>query len=314
MVHRAAGTLGLGRDAVVALPVDSGLRLDVAALRRRLSEDRSAGQTPLAVVASAGTVNTGAVDPIAAIAEVCREEDVWLHVDGAYGLPGMLDPAVRDLFEGVQDADSIAVDPHKWLAAPIGCGAVFVRDRDLLRRAFTMEPAVYLDRSAGARSPGSAPFADLGVPYFHFGVEQSAPSRGVMVWSVLKEIGAAGLRERVQRHNGFARHLAQRVADSPVLELVVPPTLSICCFRYVPPSLPDSAARERTLNDLNVELLRCVQDRGRCVPSGTVVRGAFVIRPCYINPRTTLRDVDALVDEVEACGPTLWERISANQA
>lgn len=310
VVHRAAGVLGMGRRAVVELPVDDAFRLDVAALRKRLLADRSAGCTPVAVVATTGTVNTGAVDPLTEMVEVCREEQVWLHVDGAYGLPGILDPEVSDLFEGVTDADSIVVDPHKWLAVPIGCGAVFVRDRALLGRAFTMEPAEYLDAQSDAEAGAQgSQFHDLGVPYFHFGVEQSAPSRGVQVWSVLKEIGVEGLRERVRRHNGFARYLAKRVEASHVLEQLAPVTLSICCFRYVPPSLADRPNRGEILNELNREVLRCVQERGRCVPSGTEVRGSFAIRPCYINPRSTQADVDALVEEVEACGAAVWERM-----
>ena len=307
VVHRAAGVLGMGRRAVVELPVDDAFRLDVAALRKRLRADRAAGCTAVAVVATTGTVNTGAVDPLPEIVEVCREEQVWLHVDGAYGLPGMLDPQVSDLFAGLGDADSIVFDPHKWLAVPIGCGAVFVRDRELLGRAFTMEPAEYLDAQpdpgAGANR---SQFHDLGVPYFHFGVEQSAPSRGVQVWSVLKEIGVDGFRDRVRRHNDFARHLAELVEASEVLELLAPVTLSICCFRYVPPDRPGS---EEALNELNREVVRCVQERGRCAPSGTELRGAFAIRPCYINPRSTLADVEALIEEVETCGAAVWERM-----
>ena len=170
-----------------------------------------------------------------------------------------------------------------------------------------MEPAEYLDaqpdRGAGANR---SQFHDLGVPYFHFGVEQSAPSRGVQVWSVLKEIGVDGFRDRVRRHNDFARHLAERVEASEVLELLAPVTLSICCFRYVPPDRPGS---EEALNELNREVVRCVQERGRCAPSGTELRGAFAIRPCYINPRSTLADVEALIEEVETCGAAVWERM-----
>lgn len=311
VVHRAAGVLGLGRNAVVELPVDAEYRLDVGALQRRLRADRTTGCTPMAVVATTGTVNTGAVDPIADIAEVCRTEHVWLHIDGAYGLPGMLDPEVRDLFDGVSDADSIVVDPHKWMATPIGCGAAFVRDRALLGRAFAMEPAEYLDAQplADTDEPRS-PFDDLGVPYFHFGVEQSAPSRGVLVWSVLKEIGAEGLGERIRRHNRFARDLAARVQASPVMELLAPPTLSICCFRYVPPSLPQGARGQELLNELNRAVLRRMHERGRAVPSGTELQGRFAIRPCFINPRTTTSDVDALFEEVEECGAAVWKHMA----
>ncbi len=137
VVHRAAAVLGLGRRALVQLPTDDAFRLNVSALRAKLRQDRADGCMPIAVIASAGTVNTGAIDPLREIAQLCRQERVWLHVDGAYGGFGILDPEVRPWFESLSEADSIAVDPHKWLAVPLGCGATFVRDRELLGRAFT---------------------------------------------------------------------------------------------------------------------------------------------------------------------------------
>lgn len=309
VVHRAAAVLGLGRESVVELPVDAGLRLDVAALRERVAADRAAGCTPIAVAASAGTVNSGAVDPIAEVLEVCREHGLWLHVDGAYGLPGMLDPEVASLFEGVAGADSVAVDPHKWLATGLGCGAVFVRDAGLLARAFSLGDAEYLEVPAPEAVDARSQFADFGVPYFDLGVEQSAPSRGVQVWSALLEIGAEGFAERVRRHNRFARRVQAAAEASPALEVLAPAVLSICCFRYVPADAPSGADRAALLDELNRELLRCMQERGRVAPSGTEIGGRFGIRPCFINPRTTSADVEALLSEVEACGAEAWERM-----
>jgi aromatic-L-amino-acid decarboxylase len=311
VVQRATAVLGLGRSAVVAIPTDEALCMDVAALRECLRQDQAAGCTPIAVVANAGTVNTGAIDPLPELATLCREQGIWLHVDGAYGLPGILDPEVAPLYGDLAAADSLVIDPHKWLAAPVGCGAVFVRDGMLLQRAFTLEAAAYVEGSQPVYAddaPLTSQFDDMGYLYMHFGVEQSAPSRGALVWAILKEIGVDGVKERICRHNGYARHLAERVRSSPCLELVAPVTLSICCFRYVPESLrgrSDSEATEK-LNWLNRAVLGRVRARGRCMPSATTVRGAFAIRPCYINPRTTLADVDALADEVEACGDELW--------
>jgi aromatic-L-amino-acid/L-tryptophan decarboxylase len=205
-------------------------------------------------------------------------------------------------------ANSLVLDPHKWLATPVGCGTVFVRDGNLLGRAFTLESAAYVEESQPAYAldaPLTSQFDDFGNLSNHFGVEETAPSRGVQVWAILKEIGAEGVRARICRHNGYSRHLAERVESSPCLELMAPATLSICCFRYVPNTLrgrTDDQAMT-TLNQLNRE----VRARGRCIPSATTVHGAFVIRPCYINPRTTLADVDALVDEVESCGAEAWQ-------
>lgn len=208
VIHRAAAVLGLGRRAVVEIPVDTDFRLDVEVLRERLRRDRAAGCTPIAVVATAGTVNTGAVDPIAALVELCREEGLWLHVDGACGLPAVLDPETAPLFAGTAAADSLVVDPHKWLATPVGCGAVFVRDRDLQLRAFRLNPADYLDE-AGDDERGRQ-LQELGLQFHHLGLEQTAPARGVAVWALLKEIGAEGVRagaapQRLRPPTGGAR-------------------------------------------------------------------------------------------------------------
>jgi len=311
VVYRAAAVLGLGRRSVVTIPTDEALRIDVLALRERLRQDQAAGCTPVAIVANAGTVNTGAIDAIPEIGKLCQEQGIWLHVDGAYGLPGVLDPEVAPLYGDLGIADSLVIDPHKWLAAPIGCGAVFVRNGGLLGRAFTLESAAYVEESQPVYSeeaPLTSQFDDFGYLFHHFGVEQTAPSRGVQVWAILKEMGVQGVQARIRRHNGYARHLAERVQASPCLELMAPITLSICCFRYVPPSLRGRFDDEAIaiLNRLNREVLARVRARGRCIPSATTVRGAFVIRPCYINPRTTLADVDALADEVELCGMEAW--------
>lgn len=300
VVMRAAGVLGFGRRAVVPIATDRAGRIDVAALAARLGADRADAEVvPVAVVASAGTVNTGAVDPLGALADVAAQHDVWLHVDGAYGGFGCLDPEVALLFEGWERADSVAVDPHKWMAAPLGCGVTLVRDRSLLARAFTLEPATYVE---GSLRPGEAAstWDDLGpVPYHHLGVDQSAPSRGVTVWAILGEIGAAGMRDRVIRHHGFARRLANRARSDPRLELVVEPVLSICCFRY------RGTGTRADLDDLNAAIVARLHRTTPYVPSTTVVAGALAIRPCYINPRTRIEDVDGLADAVCAIGDEL---------
>lgn len=244
------------------------------------------------------TVKTGAIDPLAELAELAREFETWLQVDGAYGLFGILDPRVAHLYEGLPRADSVAVDPHKWMASPIGCGAVYVRDAALLARAFTTEPADYLEGSASA-TPRSS-FDGLGVPYHHFGFEHSAPPRGVLVWAILREIGASGMRERVIRHNGFARHLAAKVEADDRLELLMTPVLSVCCFRYRSRDLT-----EDQLDDINSEIVGQLLQEGVHVPSTTRVRGRLAIRPCYINPRTGLAEVNELADRVRELGDRL---------
>lgn len=299
VVGRSAGVLGLGRRAVATISVDADLRVDINHLSHLLKGDKDQGILPVAIVATAGTVNTGAIDPIEEMAEIASEYDTWLHVDGAYGLFGVLDPRVAPLFRGLEKADSVVVDPHKWLAAPVGIGAVFVRDRELLTRAFTQETAEYLE---GLDRPGEvlSPFDNVGETYHEFGVEHSAPSRGVQVWAILKEIGVEGMRERVIRHNDFARHLAARVEADHRLELLSRPVLSICCFRYAPPY-----TNEEELNRLNEKITRRLRAETPYGPSTTRVNGKLAIRPCYVNPRSTLADVDGLLEEVRRIGDSL---------
>ncbi len=296
VVERALAILGLGRDALVRVPWSPQRGPDLAALERALDADRAAGITAVAVVASAGEVNTGSIDPIDAMLAIAHERGVWLHVDGAYGGFGVLDERVRGRYGDFAAIDSLAVDPHKWMAVPIGCGAALVRDPSLLSRALAIESAAYV--RFGRRTGGDplSAFAELGEGSADHTPEHSAPARGLAVWATLKEIGAAGMRARVTRHLDCARHVATLVEAHPELELLAPPVLSICCFRYHPPSIRDSGTLER----LNEEILARVQSRGRVTPSSTRVNNKLAIRPCFIGPRSTLADADALVAEVLA--------------
>ena len=255
-----------------------------------MAVDRERGVLPLAVVAAAGTTNTGAIDPIREAGELAKEFGAWYHVDGAYGLPGILDERVTALYDGLELADSAIVDPHKWLGAPVGIAATFVRDRAILHRAFTQEPADYLE-GAFASDDVQVSLDDMGVPYFDFGVELSAPSRGVQVWAILTELGVDGLRQRVVDDNNFARQVARRAHADPRLEVVAAPVLSICGFRY-------RTDAELDWNNINSEILRRLARETSIVVSSTVVRDEFVLRPCFINSRTTPADVDDFVNRV----------------
>jgi aromatic-L-amino-acid decarboxylase len=299
-VLRAAGVLGIGRRNVVSLPPAPDGRADVAALRAAIEADRRLGVLPLAVVASAGTVNTGVIDPISELADLAEEHGTWLHVDGAYGLWGRLDERVADQYAGLERAASTAVDPHKWLATPVGVGAAFVRDRGVLGRAFTQEPAAYIEGAAHDDVDAVSPFDSLGIPFHDYTIELSAPSRGALVWAALREIGAAGMRDRVVRHNTFARRLAALVEADERLELALPPTLSICCFRYVAPGLDGPA-----LDVLNARIAAALRADGQVIPSTTTVGGRYVIRPCFLNPRSVASDVDLLAGEVRRHGDAL---------
>jgi aromatic-L-amino-acid decarboxylase len=333
-VQRAAGVLGLGRRAVRSITCDRSGRMRLDALRDAMAADRRAGVLPMAVVANAGTTNTGAIDPLSSIGELAREQGLWFHVDGAYGLPGLLDERVAPLYRGLDLADSVIVDPHKWLGASVGIGATFVRDRELLRRAFTQEPAHYLEGSVvdgGVRDDGAHGDArggahsgsmdgpageaaaiehsmdDFGIPYYDFGVELSAPSRGVVVWALLREIGVAGLRERVRRHNDMATAIAQMARSHANLELLLEPTLSVCCFRYVAPGVAD-------LDALNRQLHRRLTRENRNMPSTTVVDGRLALRPCFIGARAGMAQARELVDDVLRLGEAVAREMAGAAA
>lgn len=286
-ILRAAGVLGLGRRSVRLIPADEKQRLNLMALVQTLEDDKSQGVVPLVVVATAGTTNTGAIDPLRECGEIARRYGAWFHVDGAYGLPGILDDRVRDLYDGLDLADSVIVDPHKWLGAPTGIAATFVRDRSILHRAFTQEPADYLEGSFSDPHNAQSSLESMGIPYADFGVELSSPARGVVVWSILRELGRSGVTRRIKQDNDFARQLATLVRSHDHLELLAEPVLSICCFRYRRDGVAD-------LDSLNEQVHRRLLRETPYLPSATVVNGSFGLRPCFMNPRTTSEHVEGL--------------------
>jgi aromatic-L-amino-acid decarboxylase len=294
-VHRATAVLGMGRSSVRAVPIDARQRMDVAALDAMIAADRLDGVLPVAVVATAGTTNTGAIDPLRAVGEVARRHDVWLHVDGAYGLPGILDERVADRYDGLDLADSAIVDPHKWLAAPTGIASVFVRDRAILVRAFMQGSAAYLEGSFATDGKVMMSADSIGIPYADMAVELSSPPRGVTVWSILREQGRDGLRARVRQDNDYARRVAEFAASHPRLENLTEPELSIACFRYVATGIDD-------LDDFNRRLMRRLWRETRWMPSATEVGGAFALRPCFINPRTLPSHVEDFLADVVRLG------------
>jgi aromatic-L-amino-acid decarboxylase len=298
-IQRSAGVLGIGRAQVRLIATDSGQRMRPDLLQSAIERDLADGVLPVTVVANAGTTNTGAIDPLRAIGDIAREHGIWFHVDGAYGLPGILDDRVAALYDGLELADSAIVDPHKWLNAPVGVAATYVRDADLLFRAFTQEPAAYLEhaQSAGEQDVHYA-LESMGERYSEFGVELSSPSRGVVVWSILRELGREGVAARVRDDNGFARQLAELVRQAPRLELLTEPTLSIVCFRYVADDIDD-------LDAFNDALLKRLQRETPYLPSSTRVDGIYAIRPCFINARTTAEMVDGFAAAAVRLGDEL---------
>ncbi len=270
-----------------------------ADLAAALTRDIAAGVLPVAVVANAGTTNTGAIDPLQAIGAIAREHDVWFHIDGAYGLLGGLDERISERYQGVELADSAIVDPHKWLSAPTGIAATFVRDRAILHRAFTQEPAPYLESVfSGDGLDVQTSMEHVGIPYSEFGVELTAPPRGAVVWSILRELGRSGVAQRVRTDNDHARRLAELSDAHPRLELMAAPALSITCFRYKTTGIDD-------LDSFNETLYYRLIRETPYMPSTTRVRGALTLRPCFVNDRTRPEHIDGLVEAVVAIGDSM---------
>jgi aromatic-L-amino-acid decarboxylase len=286
--QKAVELLGIGRAHLRVVDSDSQLRLVPAALDAAIRADRDAGRIPMAVVASAGTVNTGAIDPIDAIADICAEHGVWLHVDGAYGAPAILTAQYRDALQPISRADSLAVDPHKWMYVPVEAGLVLVRDASAMRDTFSLVPP-YL------RIDGDE-HGVLGPPWFsEFGIQQTRGFKALKVWMSLKHHGTNGYRRLIERDCALADHLARCVEDAEDFECLDPRGLSIVCFRYAPPPLRGNAV---ALDALNRRVLSEMQLGGEAFVSGTVIRGQFWLRACIVNYLATEADIEAMLDIV----------------
>jgi aromatic-L-amino-acid/L-tryptophan decarboxylase len=293
-IQKAAELLGLGSEAIHRVSIDESHRIDVGALRAAVAADRAAGAHPFCVAASAGTVSTGAIDPLAEIADLCAAERLWLHVDGAYGAMGAALPAHRARYAGLERADSIALDPHKWLSVPVECGAVLVRDGDLLRQAFSLVPD-YL-RTETDRGFGGLPW------YSEYGIQQTRGFRALKLWMTLRHLGRDGVRNLVARHLALARHLASLVDAGPDLERLAAVELSIVCFRYAPTGLRGD---DGVLDLLNTRVMQAVQAGGDAFLTQTTLRGRFALRACVLHYGTTEADVVALIDAVRQAGARL---------
>jgi glutamate/tyrosine decarboxylase-like PLP-dependent enzyme len=270
--------------------------MDPGALEVAIRQDRSAGKVPFCVAASAGTVNTGAIDPMERLAEICEKERLWLHVDGAYGALGVLDAEVRGQFRGMERCDSLALDPHKWLSVPLECGCALLRDGKLLRDCFSLVPS-YL-RTEEGKGFGGLPW------YSEYGFQQSRGFRALKLFSALLYAGREGIVEQIQRHNRLARHLAERIQQEPELELLSKPVLSIVTFRCVPETL---RGKEDALNDLNKRIMEFLQSDGKVFVSSTQIRARFSLRACILHHATRAEDLDFLVE----CAVSAARRLAA---
>jgi aromatic-L-amino-acid decarboxylase len=288
-IQKAADIAGLGTESVRWIAVHKDFRIDVEALRKKIREDVEAGDKPFLVVGNAGTVSTGAVDPLIEIAGVCREFDVWFHVDGAYGAMAAAAPDAAAMFVGLDEADSLAVDPHKWLYAPLEAGCALVRDVSKLRDAFSYHPAYYH-------------FGVQATNYFDLGPQNSRGFRALKVWLALQQVGREGYAEMIADDMRLSRAMYESVSKHSELEAMTQ-GLSIATFRYVPADLDRSDAKIADyLNELNQELLTRLQQGGEAYLSNAVIGGRYALRACIVNFRTTLEDVEGVPELVVRIG------------
>ncbi len=295
-VQKAADLSGLGTDAIRWVDCDPGQRMRVDHLRELVQQDRGAGLRPFLVVAAAGTVSTGAIDPLGEIGRFCRDEDLWFHVDGAYGAPAAVLPELAADFDGLADADSVALDPHKWLYSPLEAACTLVREPRHLSDAFSFSPVYYqFDEGEGWE----------GQNFYEFGMQNSRGFRALKVWLSLAQVGRAGYEEMIRDDIALARRIFDAAAAEPQLEAVTC-GLSITTFRFVPSSLDaDAPGAADYLNDLNRAIVIALQRGGDAFLSNAVIDGRYLLRACIVNFRTASADCDALADIVVAAGTEL---------
>jgi glutamate/tyrosine decarboxylase-like PLP-dependent enzyme len=280
-IPKALALLGLGRRNLRLLPTDADWRMRPEALERAIAEDLAAGKRPLAVVATAGTVNTGAVDPLVDVADIARRHGLWMHVDGAYGALAAM--AAPERFEGLARADSLSMDAHKWLYQPVDCGVLLYRDASAARRAFSF---------TGDYARAMSSDAVEGFAFFEESIDLSRRFRALKLWLSVRYHGLGAFREAIREDLENARRLADLVRAESKLELLAPVPLSAVCFRYV------GDVPEQEHDAFNARLLSRINARGRVYLSNATLSGRFALRACFVNHRTTPEDVQTVVAEV----------------
>src|SRR4051812_15483385 len=304
-VEKAAVLLGIGRDNVRKIPVDERHKIRIDDLVAAISHDISAGHTPVCVVANAGTVMTGAVDPLRDVSEVARQFNLWMHVDGAYGGFATIAPSAKALFSGLESADSITLDAHKWLYLPIDCGCVLYRDSASAVPVFSHD-AEY------TRVIGHD--ADEAFAFWDYGPELSRRFRALKVWMVIRSVGLRALGEAIEKDLACARYLEKLVRESDDFEMLAPVELSIFCFRHIPAHLrdavssgdvPDRKTIDQELNVWNERLLIALQRDGSSYLSNALIESRFALRGCVMNYRTTMQDMEILLDDLRRVATTL---------
>ncbi|MBI4760211.1 MAG: pyridoxal phosphate-dependent decarboxylase family protein [Chloroflexota bacterium] len=299
-VQKAADISGIGTENIRWIPTREDLSMDTVQLQNQIRADKEAGDRPFIVIGTAGSVSTGAVDNLPEIAKICREEEVWFHVDGAYGGFAAMLPEASPALRGLSEADSVAVDPHKWLYAPLEAGCALVRDPEKLREAFAYHPPYYH-------------FGVEAINYFDYGPQNSRGFRALKVWLALQQVGRKGYEQMLSDDIRLAKRLFELVAAQPELEAFTH-SLSITTFRYVPRDLKGGTSKiEEYLNQLNTELLTRLQNSGEAYISNAVLDGKFALRACIVNFRTSLEDIEALPEIVLRIGREVDKELRAER-
>jgi aromatic-L-amino-acid decarboxylase len=293
-IAKAVTLLGIGRQNLCGIDVDKRFKIRIDNLVNKIDSDIDAGHLPFCVVANAGTVNTGAVDPLAEIRRIADRYGLWMHVDGSYGAFAVLAESARALFAGIEQSDSVALDPHKWLYLPIDVGCVIYREPEKARATFAHD-AEYT-RIIGQE-------ADEAFAFWDYGPELSRRFRALKVWMLLKGVGTHSLGEAIENNIACARHLESLVRASDDFEMLAPVELSIFCFRYVPVQLKDESPE--VIDAFNERLLIALQRDGSSYISNATIAGRFALRGCVLNYRTTPRDIEVLLDDLRRVAQSL---------
>jgi aromatic-L-amino-acid decarboxylase len=288
-VQKAVELLGLGSDALRKIAVNEDFQIDLAALEAAIALDRARGLKPFCVVGNAGTVNTGATDDLEELANICQREGLWFHVDGAFGAFARLSPTLRTQVTGMERADSLAFDLHKWMYMPYEAGCALIRHAEQHQHSFATSGA-YLSHAERGVSAGSTWFS-------HYGIQLSRGFRALKIWMSLKEHGIEKYRRLIEQNVEQARYLKTLIEAAPELELLAPVPLNIVCFRYVREQMD-----EGRLNELNEELLIELQESGVAVPSSTLIDGKYALRVAITNHRSRREDFDILIHKVVEIG------------
>ena len=296
-IEKGLRVLGFAREQIRGLPSDENFRLQTESLRRAVAEDRADGKQPFCVIANAGTTNTGAVDPLDELADLCERENLWLHVDGAYGAAAALCERGRKLLAGIERADSLSLDPHKWLFQPFEIGCVLLRDASLLKKTFNTMAGILEDTRRAEEEE---------INYYDYGVQLTRSFRALKLWLSIKTFGAAAFRKAIDHGFELAEFAENILRQSDCWRIVTSATMGIVTFRYVAQGCSEGEA-----NEIHRRMVEMMSEDGFAFANSTAMRGQTVMRLCTINPRTTEEDVRATIEQLELFGNELRNRIGS---